>query len=369
MTHTSLCPPQEHLRNGGTLSELQTLWGIESRRHGTYPNLVQLKYNQISSPMHEAVVQESRGLILDQDDDWRIIAWPFRKFFNAGEPHAATIDWTTARVQEKLDGSLMILYWYDGAWQVATSGMPDAAGPVHGTQTPFKQLFWDTWFAAKWPLPVLPSKGHTLLFELMSPYNRVVVEHSTPTLSLVGMRSIYTGNELPAATRTAYNPVREFPLRNLDDVMATFEAMSPLTQEGYVIVDAAFNRIKVKHPGYVALHHLRSSFSTRRLVEVIRSGDVEELKAYFPEWHDTIDGVKAAYDALVVQLEGDYETLRGIEDRKDFALAAKLSPYPATHFMLRDGHATSVKDALKSIHIDRMMGLLGVRHLNISAPI
>ena len=37
------------------------------------------------------------------------------------------IDWGTARVYEKLDGSLMTLYRYGGAWQVASSGLPDGS--------------------------------------------------------------------------------------------------------------------------------------------------------------------------------------------------------------------------------------------------
>jgi tRNA splicing ligase len=53
------------------------------------------------------VVQECRGLILDESANWRIVAFPYTKFFNYGEEHAASIDWSTACVQEKLDGSLM----------------------------------------------------------------------------------------------------------------------------------------------------------------------------------------------------------------------------------------------------------------------
>jgi hypothetical protein len=38
---------------------------------------------------------------------------------------AAAIDWTNAVVTEKLDGSLVTLYWYQGGWQVASTGTPD----------------------------------------------------------------------------------------------------------------------------------------------------------------------------------------------------------------------------------------------------
>lgn len=72
--------------------------------------------DQIDSPMSNAIVQDARGTILDEDDNWRIVAFPFRKFFNFNESNAAKLNWSGGvKVMEKLDGSLMILYSYKGA--------------------------------------------------------------------------------------------------------------------------------------------------------------------------------------------------------------------------------------------------------------
>ncbi len=38
------------------------------------------------------------------------------------------LDWTSAAVYEKLDGSLAVLYYYKDEWWVSSSGMPDATG-------------------------------------------------------------------------------------------------------------------------------------------------------------------------------------------------------------------------------------------------
>jgi len=73
------------------------------------------------------VVQECRGIVLDMDDDWAVVAYPYRKFFNYGERWAASVDWSSAAVVDKLDGSLATLYWYRGQWHVASSGVPDAS--------------------------------------------------------------------------------------------------------------------------------------------------------------------------------------------------------------------------------------------------
>ena len=86
------------------LAELAARFAVRGVRHPKYPNLILLKYNQIESPMAEPVVQECRGLILDEAADWRVVSFPYVKFFNYAEPLAAAIDWATAQVYEKLDG-------------------------------------------------------------------------------------------------------------------------------------------------------------------------------------------------------------------------------------------------------------------------
>ena len=129
-------PPElalQHLLRSSGLEGTVPL-AIKARRHAQYPQLVCFKYNQRLSPMADAAVQEARGLILDEDDNWNVVSMSFTKFFNLEEQLAAEIDWDSAVVEEKLDGSLMSLYWYDGAWQVQSSGTADASGPVLSPQ-------------------------------------------------------------------------------------------------------------------------------------------------------------------------------------------------------------------------------------------
>ena len=55
-------------------------------------------------------VQEARGIIINYET-LEVVCWPFRKFGNYGESYVDTIDWRTARVQEKVDGSIMKLWF------------------------------------------------------------------------------------------------------------------------------------------------------------------------------------------------------------------------------------------------------------------
>lgn len=346
-----------------TLEDLLTRYSVKHRRHAKHPNLVLLKYDQIASPMAEPLVRECRGLILDEANSWAVVGRAFDKFFNHGEVHAAPIDWSTARVQEKVDGSLCMLYHYAGEWHVATTGTPDASGPVNLSGHTFANLFWKAFHAKGLPLP---DEEAVLIFELTSPFNRVVVRHAEPSLTLLAARSRAMGwTELPVRHfEDSYPVVREHPLPSLADVMDTFRTLDPLQQEGYVIVDAAFNRIKAKHPGYVAIHHMKGNGTgptDKRLLEVIRAGESAELLAHFPEWGEAHGRVNSAYESLAEELAGQYAEWCGIPIQKDFALKACTSRCSGALFAVRSGKAPSIRAFLASMRVEALMQVLGLK--------
>lgn len=375
-----LCYPQIYLRDGGTLDDLMARFGIHVKRHAVYPNLVQLKYDQIESPMEVPLVQQCRGIILDENENWNVIAWPFDKFFNHGEPLAAELNWFSDRitVQEKLDGSLIILYNYKNRWLAATSGTPDASGKVGAENISFGELFWTTFNDLKMDTPSSIHLHTTFMFELMSPYNRIVVKYPKTAIRLIGKRDIRTGWEMPVEYHSEYNPVKHYRMRSIDQVTRTFHTMNPLQQEGYVVMDENYHRVKVKHPGYVKLHHLRSSFSVKNVLEIIRAGESSEVTASFPEWKPIFEIVKAAHEGYIIAVQNDWNQLgprvsngfckHPLTTRREFAEIAKKTTHPPTMFLLLDDKVQSVRESVNNIHIDTLAEILGIKNLLI-API
>jgi hypothetical protein len=353
-----------HLLNGADLATLCAAYSLKTKRHGRYPNLVLVKYDQINSPLQERLVQECRGIILDEADDWRVISRGFDKFFNYGEPGAADIDWESACVQEKLDGSLCTLYRYRNEWHVATTGTPDASGSVNGLGMTFADLFWETWRAQGLSLPDPWGWGNScLLFELTSPYNRIVVRHDKPRLTLLAVRHRDTGGYQAddwSECGYPYPTVRSFPLQTIADIQATFDHLDPVAMEGYVVVDRYTRRIKVKHPGYVAIHHLKDGFGPRRMLEIVRAGETTELLAHFPEWAEEFREIETLYNSLVNEIDADYERLKDIPVQKDFALQAVKTQCSSALF-IRRSQGTSVREFLAGIHINRLLDMLGLR--------
>ncbi|MEG3940347.1 T4 RnlA family RNA ligase [Microcoleus sp. S36b_A3] len=356
---------QEYLRQHG-LETLCETYHIKVTRHRQYPDLVCLKYSQIESPLGEKIVQQCRGIILDSSQDWEIVSYPYDKFFNYGEGHAAAIDWSSAKVYEKLDGSLIVMYFYQEEWRVQSSGTPDAAGEVNGFGFSFAELFWKVWKELGYELP--EARGECFIFELMTPYNRIVVQQKYNDIVLHGVRNTETLRETDPlfwANRYAWKVVKSYPLTSWKEVIEASQHLDPMDSEGYIICDANFNRVKVKSPQYVAISHLREGFSTRRMIEIVLMNEGEEFLAYFPEWIDLYQKVKSKYELLVQEIEEVYRQQEQIEVQKDFAFAVKHLPYSGILFSLRNRRVTGVKEALRDVTIHKIEELLGLDYIHL----
>lgn len=308
--------------------------------------LVSLKYDQIESPMHVPVVQQCRGMVVDTNAK-RVLAWPYNKFWNHGESLAAPINWSTARVQEKLDGSLMILHIRDGQWSVASSGHPTAGGNFGADVRTFREAFWQTAGDTGLDLDAL-DPFTTYMLELCDQPNRVVVKHDKPRLVLHGARSLVSGTEYGvAALRNVASAahlelVREFPIDSIDACLAAADALDPLQQEGFVVVDRDFNGVKIKSPRYVTLHHLKGEATPRRAIELWMNGDAGELLMHFPEFRPLIEPIHNQLDEFARRAVHEHEqVIKCTVDRKGYAALAVQQPFSAVMFrMLTDGRAT-----------------------------
>ncbi len=245
---------QKFLRGSGTLADLQTVYGIRVKTNESL-GVVALNYNQIASPMHEPICQECRALILETEG-WAVASRSFSKFFNHGEPNAHEIDWETARVQEKIDGSLICLYFYRDTWQVATKGTPDASGQVNTSGITFRELVSQTLTEmggsfAEFTARLNPDLFYS--FELSAPENRVIIPYAERRLTWLAAWNRHTLEEqdIDALPDLLTPRVKEYLLRTLDEIMEAVEAITPFSAEGFIVRDANFRRIKIKSAAYL----------------------------------------------------------------------------------------------------------------------
>lgn len=134
--------------------------------------------------------------------------------------------------------------------------------------------------------------------------------------------------------------------------------------EGFVVVDANFNRIKIKGESYLRAHYLRStvSASIKNVVEYVAKGETSEILAYFPDMKKTVEDINYRLDCLEFAIKTAYDQNKHLESQKDYALKVKDLPYSGILFGLRKGQITSIRGALAETDPKKLMELLKIDH-------
>ena len=332
-----------------------------------YEHKILLKYNQIESNMSIPEVQDCRGVILEKGT-WNVMSLAFRKFFNSGETHAAKIDWDTAHILNKEDGTMIQVYWdwYKEVWFAATTGTAEGEGEVNNKYgTTFNELFWDTVISKYTFNTCLLDKNHNYVFELTTPYNIVVTPHGESSAKLLAVRNRLTLKELSqfdlfmVSESLGIPLVKSYDLNvgNADELAKTLVGM-PWSEEGYVVRDANDNRVKIKNPAYLAVHHLKGKTAEHNIMTIVKTNEIEEFASTFPGRKEELYRLKEAYDELVSKLESIWSELDEIrpsdassDERKRFAMSlmettAKhdLRMFTGMYFGLVDGKVESIKE-------------------------
>lgn len=277
----------------------------------------------------DPIVQESRGIIIDTEK-LEVACWPFRKFGNFNESYADPIDWKTARVQEKVDGSIIKL-WYDkrdGRWTFSTNSVIDAADAKPGDRMnlSFTDIIQNAVNYKKIDMSRLDC-DKTYIFELVSPMTQIVVHYDMAKLFHIGTRHNVTGQE--SNDDIGITKPAEYPLGSLDECIDAVKKLNAgeveeVKHEGFVVVDASWHRVKIKSPDYLVKHAISSICLTptncmkllweenkdpRWLCE-IRPNDAAVIKYY--DWQIEEVRMQADYMAeLARAMYEEYEHDRG----------------------------------------------------------
>jgi RNA ligase len=223
------------------------------------------------------ITLQTRGLVTDNKGN--IVARPFKKFFNDSEKkHTPTPDFD---VYDKLDGSLGILFHYEGEWVLATRGSFTSDQAVKG----FEML-------QKYDYQKL-HKDYTYLFEIIFKENRIVVRYDYEDLILLGMINTETGYEVDL-----YGEDNDVRLKNLVNnlgfkVVKKYDGINDYSilkgkikddEEGFVVRFSNGDRMKIKGEEYMKLHKLITSVSTTAIWEMLSEGrDVLDVVKDVPD--------------------------------------------------------------------------------------
>ena len=302
-------------------------------------DLYLLKYSQIDSEFSNPIVRECRGIVLEKWNN-KIVAYPFDKFFNYAEKYADAIDWNTSKITEKIDGSLFKLFYYNG-WNVGTNGTIDAFKALTPIGKSFGDLFMEASLKQGLDFNAL-NPDITYIFELVGPYNKVVVTYPETKIYHIGARNNISLLELDLDV--GIEKPKQYHMRTIEECIEIAKSLS-FSSEGYVVVDANWKRVKVKSPAYVAAHHLVNNGCVTRLriLDLILQGETTEFVGYFPEYKKDIEEVEHKLNSYIQTIKEVYEKeiKQNINlDRKTFAQVATKYAYAYVFFALYDKKIT-----------------------------
>lgn len=228
-------------------------------------------------------------------------------------------------MQEKIDGSIIKIWWSDeeDRWIISTNGAIFASRVEAGNAgRSFADLVYEA-IETRGPTSYFFNSlfpGWTYTFELVGPFNRVVIDYPEPKLYFIGLRRNDTLKEAdPKNSVGAHYAVEllnyvDFPtsysLKNLQDCIEAAAQMSK-DEEGFVVRDAAFNRIKVKSPEYLIAAKVRNNgvITVRRVIELMRAEKLDDFLAYAPQYTSfvknilsTIEVITEAFNDSIYQL-------------------------------------------------------------------
>lgn len=331
-------------------------------------NLAIFNYN-IGADFNNKIVRECRGIIIDLNN-FQVVCWPFTKFGNYYESYADDIDWSTAIVQEKIDGSICKLYWYDHEWHWATNSCINASEAIiQNSNRTFQDIIYSAINYNAIDLNKL-EKTKTYIFELVSPENKVVIDYDFPFLYHIGTRSNLTGieykNFIGIAWPRTYN-LDNYSLENVLKEVEKFNDDDGCEHEGFVVCDANYHRIKVKNLKYLKLHYnlTRNSISKKDIVKALIFNDeesIETFKSYpkflvrvkFYDWQVT----KFLYE-LDIYIKGIRDLYLSLgQNRKDFAMSVSNDKFKSFAFIAIDHMDKTTEELVKSLNFNKILNYI-----------
>ena len=283
---------------------------------------------------HNPMVKECRSLILDKE--FNVVSRSFDRFFNYGETDHKEFNFNDFKVYDKADGSLIKIYWYKDNWHISTKNTAFGDGDIPNTKITFREAILKDIFDHDFDkFTKYLSKENTYIFEYVSPINQVVVKYDSDKLILLAIRNKNTGLyakdcQLEHLVHKANNPnivqVKSYDSKEIDTLIKFINTELPFN-EGVVIVDNNFNRIKIKTTEYVHLHYLKGNILTdKKILTMIYDNAYKEYISYFPDEEPRFNEWFKIIADKTNELEQFLEQHKHL-DKKEFAIFVDNSKY------------------------------------------
>lgn len=278
------------------------------------------------------VTLNTRGTVYELSTG-KIVARPFPKFFNWSEldeeEQDTLLNLSYFTTWEKLDGSLGIIYFYDGEWRVNTRGSFTSDQAIKGKELlkPYEKDLY---------------ANQTYLCEIIYPENRVVVNYGKEEklVFLTSYNTKYGLEDHDSGIGVFDHIATTHEFSNLEELQSHLKTLT-YNEEGYVVRFSDGTRVKFKGDEYVKMHRIVTGISPLALWESMNNGKVsKELLMSIPEeFRDTYESMskelEKKYKMVKDEVEDNFKNILVIcgTDRKEIGLFLSKNDIPYSNMI------------------------------------
>lgn len=313
------------------------------------------------------VTRMARALVTNGAGD--IIARSFPKFHNIEEGrHTPTAEFV---VEEKLDGSLIIAFWHDDEWIVASRGsfvspQADHARALLDSCNAFGSM----------------DKTLTYSFEVIYTENRIVVNYGCRDEIVLLTAFDKEGREYSGAMIQGISKVATFDFMQYEDI----KKLDWENSEGFVVRFSNGERVKIKFQNYLELHRVVTNINAQTVWEMFRKDpsdlNMDVLSTPIPDefmawvqhkWNE----FRCAYDEIYASAYLACRKYNETPDasRAEFAKQAAKHKYARIIFTMYD-NKNDLTDALicemikpRDGHLDTPFGGKSTNVVNVATKV
>jgi len=264
-------------------------------RYGRYSDVFGGK-NEITNDnfwdLYNGFYQECRSIVIDIEKE-EIVLSPFKKFKNLNEGVDNHIDIITDKINNakcieitnKLDGSMQSSRDYYGKIIMSGSQSIDVNNSWR-LQDGYNMLINQSNYVQM----IKDNSDYTFIFEYITLKDAHVVNYQKEDegLYLLGMRNVYTGEQLSYCEVKTYSDKYSVPMtkifnKTFDEVIKDTKKYKSHEMEGYVMnIDG--HLLKIKCDDYVRIHKILSNISSINLIiQHIADNTFDDLVSKVPE--------------------------------------------------------------------------------------
>lgn len=250
--------------------------------HPSFPlSIFDYSHNTVFDNSWDLYTFNSRGLVIDTNTR-KIVARPFVKIWNdteVPELFKSKSKLPIVKIEDKVDGSLGILFKYKGDIFINTRGSFTSDQAIKAKE------IWNSKYSH---LNSKIKEGETHLFEIIYKDNKIVLDYEFEDLVYLTSYNNNNGEEFEFE-HWCYRKVEKYN-SELKDIEKIRNSNGGELREGWVVTFDDGSKFKIKTLEYMILHKSISNLSTTAIWEAVQlDPNVKSLIESVPdEYYDTI---------------------------------------------------------------------------------